>query len=50
LYENAEEWQKSSRPTLREDLIEIYTTYRGLTKGAFALHAKNPKIKEFHEE
>jgi hypothetical protein len=50
LYENAEEWQRSSRPTLREDLIEIYTTYRGLTKGAFALHAKNPKIKEFHEE
>ena len=50
LHENVASWKSSARPTLREELIDIYTTYRGLSKGAFALHAKNPKIKEFHEE
>jgi hypothetical protein len=50
LHENVASWKSSARPTLREELIDIYTTYGGLVRTGFAIHAKNPKIKEFHEE
>ncbi|MGI4851250.1 MAG: hypothetical protein ACRYGR_04855 [Janthinobacterium lividum] len=49
-YENIKIWQTSTRPSLREDLIEIYTTYKGIINFAIFKNSKNPKIKEFHED
>lgn len=49
-YGNLPLWRANDAVDLREQLIDIYTTYGGLVRTGFAIHAKNPKIKEFHEE
>jgi hypothetical protein len=49
-YKYADLWASSKRTTLRKDVMDIYTTYRGLVRTGLILSAKNPKIKEFHDE
>ena len=49
-YGNLPLWRANGAVDLREQLIDIYTTYGGLVRTGFAIHARSTKIKEFHEE
>jgi hypothetical protein len=50
LSQNRQAWTAGNQLAMREELRELYQVYTGLFKYAKELYAKNPRIKEFHEE